>query len=184
MSDVDQTLEAQRDEIARLRDETARLRGALAEARRALRPKRESTFQLPDGIQIAYAHFVDLDAVFTMPVYKPGRYTLHDKAPAELAVDPEAVPAHFGLALKKPQYDGGGSSIGWLIQRIECATEGTILRLGRPDNPLRTFAGRRLIEGDDLTIPIAVPWGLAFQILVEVDRPADLRVIISGLRRI
>lgn len=185
MSDVDKTLQGQRDEIARLREECASLRGALHEARRAARSQRDTaTFILPDGIQIAYACFVDIDAVFTLSAPLPGRYSLHDKAPTELQID-RADSA--GLVLKEPRHGryGAGSSIGWLIQRVECPTPNVTVALGRfsVEQPLQTLSGRRLVEGDDLAVPIAVPWGLAFQVIVEVDRPVDLRVTISGLRR-
>lgn len=183
MNDVDRTLEAQREQIARLHEENAGLRGALHEARRGLRPENQATFMLPDGQQVAYADFVELDAVFTMSIYKAGEYILHDKAPEELGVEKAG---QFGLILGKPRRDRGpGSSIGWLIHRVQCLTEGVVVSLGRAstETPLQVLAGRRLIEGKDFVIPITVPWGLSFQIHVEVPCPVDLRVIISGLRR-
>lgn len=182
MSDVDQTLEAQRDEINRLQLELAETRGRLVEARRGLRPKNEATLILPDGIQVSYANFAEFDAVFTMPIYTAGRYTLHDKAPAELGI--ERADEH-GLILKQPKYDGNcGSAIAWLIQRVECPTTGVVIHMGRAGNALHAYAGRRLVDADNLVTPIPVQWGSAFRILAEVDRPVDLRVIISGLRRI
>lgn len=185
MSDVDKTLQAQRAEIDRLQRELAETNGRLAEARRMLRPRNESTFMLPDGIQVRRGDYRDLDVAFAMLVPHAGRYTLHDKAPDALGVERAD---NFGLILKKPSYGeyGAGNSVGWLIERIECITPRVVVSVGYLDRPLQTFTGRRLVDGD-LSAPIVVSWGATFQILVdvqEIDAPVDLRVVFSGLRRI